>query len=303
MSPEEPNPLVDLLGIDSISERTILFIWIALSQSNSEMADLNFLNLSGIAIARELDIHHDALMHIRQCLRKDFIPTPELNWIENSRRQASWLTTIATRAHPAKYERASRNGYNRSLNERNELFVRAIPRHLHGRLLSIAILDYWLSTPNSTLAERISRAQHVRLIWDQQKKADKRLEWFRKDDAKARRAFFWDWLEDSEPELIRGNFRFESHEDLLIFFDNPRFPEFLPIDLAKRARTTWVQRRRRERDSGKRQRNFLLTEATISNLKKLALKHGLNHTKVIEKIINAEMEQGKYLDAQPDSSN
>lgn len=45
----------------------------------------------------------------------------------------------------------------------------------------------------------------------------------------------------------------------------------------------------------KRQCNFVLAEKTVSKLEKLAAKHHLTRTEIIELIINAEAEKGTYI--------
>ena len=135
----------------------------------------------------------------------------------------------------------------------------------------------------------------MQLDWQNFIKADKFFAWLNNDDSEKKRASFWVWLEFRDMKFTQSQPEFQSHEELLIFFDNPRFSDADKEVLSQNFRKIWNQQKNREELNGKKQCNFVLAEKTISNLKMLAQKHGLTRTEIIELIIDSEAKNEIYI--------
>lgn len=87
---------------------------------------------------------------------------------------------------------------------------------------------------------------------------------------------------------MNTNFIFKSLEDVQIGINrnNPSTSDLLL--LADQAKKVWNQHQRRLKNKDKKQRNFELSTSTITALEKIAKKHGISRTDVIEIVINAE---------------
>ena len=97
------------------------------------------------------------------------------------------------------------------------------------------------------------------------------------------------------PNEINDYYKFQSHDDLLIFFNHPMFIRDTKELYSKDARKIWNQRLRREKATDEKQCNFVLPLKTISKLDRLAKKHHLTRTEIIELIINGEAEKETYI--------
>mgnify|MGYP006983667787 FL=1 len=164
-----------------------------------------------------------------------------------------------------------------------------------GAERSIALIDYFLSFTNVECKERIEIAKIFLLAWEKHQEKDKEFDWFKKDNSQERIDFFWEWLKSKAPHLTNNRASFQNHDDLLSCFDfyfNDTSSKTLLIQNFKKV---WNQKQSRARSKGKKQRNFVLAEKTISKLEKLAAKYQLNRTEIIEIIINAEAEKEIYM--------
>lgn len=59
----------------------------------------------------------------------------------------------------------------------------------------------------------------------------------------------------------------------------------------------WSQNKYRAKDTGKKQYNFVLSDKAIKRLDKLADKHDLKRTQVLEILLKMEEEKGDYIPA------
>lgn len=90
------------------------------------------------------------------------------------------------------------------------------------------------------------------------------------------------------------SFHLETTEDALIWLDLFSDNALERIAITEKILKSWQQKQYRK-TSGKTQKNFNLSEATISTLKKLANEYGLSETDVITILINAELKDNIYI--------
>ena len=92
----------------------------------------------------------------------------------------------------------------------------------------------------------------MQLDWQKFIKADKFFAWLDNDDSEKKRASFWAWLEFRDKTFTQSQPEFQSHEELLIFFDNPRFSESDKEVLSQNYRKIWNQQKNREESNEKK---------------------------------------------------
>lgn len=162
-----------------------------------------------------------------------------------------------------------------------------------GAERSIALIDYFLCFTSGGIQERIEIAKNFRLEWEKQREKDKEFDWFKKDNSQQRIDFFWEWLKTKAPQLTHNHASFQNHDELLSCFDFYDAPS--KTLLIQNFKKTWNQKQVRARSKGKKQRNYVLAEKTVSKLEKLAAKYHLTRTEIIELIINGEAEKETYI--------
>jgi hypothetical protein len=198
------------------------------------------------------------------------LPEQDLQWITNNRRQNIFLVQ----------KLAEKNG-NNYLTTTN----------LTGRDLTIAIIDIW--PINKT--QKSALVTQIKFEWKKQTDTDQIFNWF-------------DGAEENEKsklacELIPKKFSSPppytsqplTKEELLIYFDTPCFSasdKELFVTLVKKR---WSQKKYRAKMTGKNQYNFILSDNAIKRLDKLANKHGIKRTQILEILLQMEEEKGIYI--------
>jgi hypothetical protein len=198
------------------------------------------------------------------------LPEQDLQWITNNRRQNIFLVR----------KLAEKNG-NNYLTTTN----------LTGRDLTIATIDTWPidKSQKSALVTQIS------FYWKNQIYTDQIFNWF-------------DGAEENEKirlacELIPKKFSSpppytsqpQTKEDLLIYFDIPCFSASEKELLVNLVKKRWGQKKYRAKMIGKNQYNFILSDNAIRRLDKLADKHEMKRTQILEILLQMEDEKGIYI--------
>lgn len=200
------------------------------------------------------------------------VPEGELAWITDEKRQYEWL-----------FERLQRmTGMNLASNFPNLL----------GRNLLIAMLDIW----DSPLKEKIIEIKRIKEHWIHHKNGDIKFKWFADtSDGERRCRFASDWLEKNDRYLARSIGVFENYAELLICFDKENLNSAELKLLLMNIRRSWNRQISRERQVGKKQYNFILSNKVVECLDKLAEDHTLRRAQVLELLVKKEFENGAYL--------
>lgn len=198
------------------------------------------------------------------------LPDQKIKWITNDERQQKWI--------------------NQRIFERTNFAPFNSPPNLTGRDFTIALIDAWLIDKNlkETTISEIARA------WEQHTQSDKIFKWFDDQDEIKKTSLAWEIIQKRHP-FFANNQPTKNLQDLIIFFDTPFFslPEkILTIEAVKKR---WSQNRYREKQTGKKQYNFILSDKTIARLDKLADKHDLKRTEVLEILLQMEEEKELYI--------
>jgi len=290
------DDLSSIIETDINSNRINSFVWISIAVINSYFTNLNpdSTDLRKL-MADHLKNDQNTAYNVRVAIKKCFIPDQDLKWITNSRRQALWIEQYIASAITQVRPSSSNHIPTTSKPSLSEIWGFSIPFHLLEKNRSTALFDYWTSTTFSRMQDSIEQSKSMQLAWQNFIKADKIFAWLDADDAEKKRASFWAWLELRDNTITQSQPQFHSHEELLIFFDNPRFSDSDKEVLSQNYRKIWNQQKNREESNEKKQCNFVLSEKTISNLKMLAQKHGLTRTEIVELIIDSEAKDEIYI--------
>lgn len=154
----------------------------------------------------------------------------------------------------------------------------------------IAIYDFWNIEPS----RKLSSLERLKRRWFEHLKESNIFDWFKQDEVEKCETA-WDWLNKNKPRLTVREKPFRTHIDLLDFFDRCRasFDEKqLYVEKIKRR---WSTQKSRKNNPDKKQYNFVLNEEINASLNRLAQKHNVSRTKVLETLIKAEEEYDQYL--------
>lgn len=188
-------------------------------------------------------------------------------WINNSRRQNFWIL----------------NNFNILL---ESAFI-SIP----ARDRIIANIDLRPTTKN----EKEVFIEDLEMRWRVASENPK-FDWFKDDKNKSKLA--WEWLRKNSELKLETTPPFENHEDLLIYFDRIGPESFLlPVDeYLRKIKARWSQNTYRRNNSGKKQKNFMLSNEAISSLEKLSKAHDVSKARILEILIEIESSKGGHID-------
>ncbi|WP_156952578.1 hypothetical protein [Microvirgula aerodenitrificans] len=251
-------------------------IWMWLFLNEYRDAKFHCVGCGGISMRQMVARHlQENPGHKKDILaRRDWfmVPEGELAWITDEKRQYEWL-----------FERLQRmTGENLAPNFPN----------LQGRNLLIAMLDIW----DSPLKEKIVDIKGIKEHWIYHKNGDIKFKWFADASEGERRCrFASDWLQKNDRYLARSMGVFENYAELLICFDKKNLNSAELKLLLMNIRRSWNRQSSRERQVGKKQYNFVLSNKVVECLDKLAEDHALRRAQVLELLIKKEFENGAYL--------
>ena len=277
--------LSDIIECTNASIRIEALIWLTLVQENphlkaknSEFSKLN----SRFIYATWLKDDAESLGKIRRTLSEGLCPEPYLDWIQHDDRQPLWLDRVLAKGI-----------------QRVPIFANGfpgyIPSHITGRARSVALLDYYALTSHASIAMQIEQNAMLQENWIRYTEVDEKFSWLNDEDAERKRDLFWKWLKSRDISHPDQQLQFGTHEDLLIFFDRLEFSLERKILLSADFRKSWNQIRLREKSTGRKQCNFILSDKTILKLKALSKKHSLTRTEIVELIIDSESRDEYYI--------
>ena len=242
-----------------------------ISRSAVRYLNVNLQKFDRDYIAAILDKEVGFRDQIEENLRNGLIPAHEVGWIENSSRQAKWIEKNIIRI----------------CNKSNYHHVN-IPEHLYGRERSIALFDFRSTNPGFNTLTKVAASEKLRLLWEEQEVRDRKFDWLKSDGGESQRLYLWQMLQRRHPQKISHRPFFQTHDDVLIFLYevNLTQPEIELLEL--NTRKLWNQQRRREQSKHRKQVNFELSTSTIQKLEKLAKKHNISRTELVEILISAE---------------
>lgn len=203
--------------------------------------------------------------------RRSLLPEECFTWIVDDERQIQWLLSYFIK----------RSGFG----------IYPIPPRLFGRNLLIASIDLWVAE----LDQKSIAVSDMKQDWSQYKQNDNIFDWFKDKDEALRCELAWNWLKPRNEFSMFGLSPIFSYENLLIVFDRittNQAEKKIAVDAIKKR---WSQQRYREKLTGKKQVNLILSDKAIFGLDKLAAKYDLSRTKVLEILIQFEMEKSVYI--------
>ncbi|MEN1579728.1 hypothetical protein AAIH51_15045 [Pseudomonas aeruginosa] len=201
----------------------------------------------------------------------DFLPEQSLHWITNDKRQNAFLIK----------KLAEKNGYN---------YITE-PTNLTGRELTIATIDIW----PIDLAQKSLLVNQTKTEWEQHSSTDHIFKWLDGPDVNQKLETAWGMFKSKFPLLTSQPNPPQEKDDLIILFDSPFITVPEKILLMDSIRKRWSQNKYRSKQSGKKQYNFILSDKAINRLDKLADKHDLKRTQVLEILLQMEEEKGAYI--------
>lgn len=293
MAIEIHDAFSEVMGTAVQSTRLESFVWISLAQEAEFMCARDWMpeHFRSMAAALLL-VNPTFVQRIRQNLQKQ-IPANYLRWINGCDRQWVWMAKYVTGS--ALQVRSSPYVSEMQSLWLSEDFAHKVPHHLLGSNRSIACFDYWASRSSFGLDGAIDRSTKMCGAWEGHTQWDSIFAWLDGADGEKKRAYFWKWLVANKHPLTDWRPQFESHEELLIYFDEYTIavPERELVSM--KARKAWSQHQRRESSKGKQQCNFVLSDQTIKKLKVLAQKYGLTRTEIVELLIDSEAKNESYI--------
>lgn len=271
--------------------RVATVAWLIAAHEDSSLVDLNpnAHNLQK-TLNEFINKNSEAGVFIKDSMPKKLVPQERINWIKDNQRQFFWI-----RDYISKFETSQSKKIRSDLSPVTHTLPTSIPHYLSNRERNVALVDYWLAKSFREMTTAIQYCKEMESGWNKHIESDKLFSWLEGVDAEKKRDCFLSFLKKRIPNEINDYYKFQSHEDLLIFFDRPMFTRDTKELYSKDARKIWNQRLRREKAPDEKQRNFVLSLKTISKLDKLSKKHHLTRTEIIELIINGEAEKETYI--------
>lgn len=203
----------------------------------------------------------------------DLLPEQSFQWITNNKRLNAFLI--------------------RKLTEKNGIYYTGGPDNLTGRDLTIAAIDTWQ-------IDKIQKSvivNQIRSEWEIHTASDHLFKWFDGPDEKEKLNTAWKITKTHYSYLDLHKIQPQERDDFVIFLDSPGITTSDKILLMDSIKKRWSQNKYRAKDTGKKQYNFVLSDKAIKRLDKLADKHDLKRTQVLEILLKMEEEKGDYIPA------
>ncbi|HHK0662480.1 hypothetical protein [Pseudomonas aeruginosa] len=201
----------------------------------------------------------------------DLLPEQSLQWITNNKRQNAFII--------------------RKLTEKTGINYIGAPDNLTGRDLTIAAIDIW-QTDKSQKSETINQ---IRSEWKIHTEPDHLFKWFDDLDEKEKLNTAWKITKDKYSFLVLHQNQPQERDDFIILLDSILITTPEKILLMNSIKKRWSQNKYRAKNTGKKQYNFILSDKTIKRLDKLADKHDLKRTQVLDILLKMEEEKGIYI--------
>lgn len=271
MAVNHNDPLTKALPEINVDNRLINWLWFFI-QHNCPTANLGEYKSHGMRdrMAYLIKTTPNLKANIEHNKNLFLIPDQKIKWITDDERQQLWI--------------------NQRINEQNNFIQLTAPPNLTGRDYTIAFIDTW-NIDKYQKEMIISGIEHA---WYLHTQSDKIFKWFDDQDNLNKTSLAWEIVQKKFP--ISANAQpIKNYKNLVILFDSTfiSLPEkILTIDAIKKR---WSQNRYREKQSGKKQYNFILSDKTIRRLDHLADKHDLKRTEVLEILLQMEEDKDLYI--------
>ncbi|MNG90636.1 hypothetical protein D3C79_495340 [compost metagenome] len=203
--------------------------------------------------------------------RTDFLPEQSLQWITNSKRQNHFLI--------------------KKLIEKNGTNYTDAPDYLTGRDLTIAAIDTW----QTDITKKSETINQIRSEWKAHTESDHLFKWFDDADLKEKLNTAWEITKDKYSFLVFHQKQPQEKDDFIILLDSILTTTPEKILLMSSIKKRWSQNKYRAKNTEKKQYNFILSDKTIKRLDKLADKHDLKRTQVLDILLKMEEEKGIYI--------
>ncbi|MCM8914617.1 hypothetical protein LJD21_20775 [Pseudomonas inefficax] len=203
--------------------------------------------------------------------RADLLPEQSLQWITSKKRQNAFLI--------------------KKLTEKNGTNYTGGPDNLTGRELTIAAIDTW----QIDKTQKSAIVNQIRSEWETHTESDHLFKWFNDPDEKEKLNTAWEIAKDKYSFLTFHQSRPQEIDDLIILLDSMLITTPEKILLMNSIKKRWSQNKYRAKMTGKKQYNFILSDKAIKRLDKLADKHDLKRTQVLDILLKMEEEKGIYI--------
>lgn len=274
MTTPETDALSKTLPGWTLNDRVVAWLWLYLEIRTIVNLDECQLNSQAMRdqIATTLNERPQMRTQLKFQQHRVLLPKESFDWIEEKGRQPKWLATQAERRTGLRL----RSAVFRTLSEKQQL---------------IALIDIWDKDfgTKTVAVERLSDA------WVQHLQKDNIFKWFKGKDESAKCTLAWEWMNKNKSWLTRNAIPCSSFSELLELFDliNATTEEKeLYIEKIKRR---WSTQKNRETATDRQQYNFVFTHEVNAILNKLAEKHELSRTKVLQQLLLNEEAHGLYL--------
>ncbi|NWB64204.1 hypothetical protein [Pseudomonas sp. F1002] len=266
------DSLSKVLNEIEVDRRLTVWLWINL---RLQYPQVNFgeLESSGVRDRMAAFITETPWLKINIEQQKNalFLTDASLQWITDDTRQLKWVLQRVS-------ERAGFHSHN-------------LLQNLTGRELVIATIDIWAIE----LMQKANEIINISNLWNQHKQSDYIFRWFINPEESEKYQLAWELISKKTPFLTAYKEPFNNYQELLIFFDLTNFREAEKTICVDSIKKRWSQNKYREKNTGKKQYNFLLSDKSINILDKLAATHELKRAKILEILIQMESEKGIYI--------
>ena len=209
--------------------------------------------------------------HIEALSATRLIPERNLEWIKDEKRQNAFITK--------KLDQAAGFSYTQN------------PGKLTNRELSIAAIDCF---PIDHM-EKLLLVQHIKSEWELNSSTDHIFKWLDKGETVQKVQTAWEIINNKHQHLLNQHYQSREKDDLLIAFDSSTLTPSEKALLMDSIKKRWSQNKYRAKLIGKNQYNFILSDRAICRLDKLAKKHEIKRTEVLEILLKMEEENGDHI--------
>lgn len=209
--------------------------------------------------------------HIEALSATQLIPERNLEWIKDEKRQNAFITK--------KLDQAAGFSYTHN------------PGKLTNRELSIAAIDYFPVDHRGKLL----LVQRIKSEWELNSSTDHIFKWLDKGETVQKVQTAWEIINNKHQHLLNQHYQSREKDDLLIAFDSSTLTPSEKALLMDSIKKRWSQNKYRAKLIGKNQYNFILSDRAICRLDKLAKKHEIKRTEVLEILLKMEEENGDHI--------
>lgn len=211
--------------------------------------------------------------------KQNFLLPEKLDWITEGTRQNNWLLSY--------------------MREEFDWTLVTIPQRISRRDLTIAHIDI----QRLDLYDKEKFVTQIRQAWNSQIKADAIFKWFKKEEEVSRCEFAWRFILGQEGGKVSHLEQFKCIDDLLTYFDQVTVTDAHKKYEINAIKNGWRLQQSREKPTGKKQCNVLLSQSAMASLDAFAKKYGASKARVIESLIEKEVEKKLYLPQKKDEAS